>query len=109
MPGLGPELCHNRGLALPRPWDCVDQCDSHGGTGSLRVLCYRFGPGTVIRQVYESIPVVTDGIIPINRHQSSISSLESYRTSKYPQLLFHVTQACDMPVAHSDIQVCQPE
>ena len=23
VPGLGPELCHDRGLALPRPWDCV--------------------------------------------------------------------------------------
>ena len=23
VPGLGPELCHDRGPALPRPWDCV--------------------------------------------------------------------------------------
>ena len=23
VPGLGPELCHDRGLAFPRPWDCV--------------------------------------------------------------------------------------
>ena len=23
VPGLGPELCHDGGLALPRPWDCV--------------------------------------------------------------------------------------
>ena len=23
VPGLGPELCHDRGLALPRPWDSV--------------------------------------------------------------------------------------
>ena len=23
VPGLGPELCHDRGLALPHPWDCV--------------------------------------------------------------------------------------
>ena len=22
VPGLGPELCHDRGLALPHPWDC---------------------------------------------------------------------------------------
>ena len=21
VPGLGPELCHDRGLALPHPWD----------------------------------------------------------------------------------------
>ena len=75
MPGLGPELCHDRGLAFPRPWDCV------GVTVALGLLCYR--SGTVMRQVYESTPVV---IGPIYGHQSSISSLESYRTSKYPQL-----------------------
>ena len=23
VPGLGPELCHDRGLALPHPWDWV--------------------------------------------------------------------------------------
>ena len=22
VPGLGPELCHDRGPALPHPWDC---------------------------------------------------------------------------------------
>ncbi len=31
VPGLGPELCHDRGLALPHPWDCV------GVTGALAV------------------------------------------------------------------------
>jgi hypothetical protein len=34
-------------------------------------------------QWYKSTPVAD---IAVNRHQSSISSLESYRTSKYPQL-----------------------
>ncbi len=52
-------------------------CDS--GTGSL--LCYGFGTG--MWQWYKSTPVAD---IAVNRHQSSISSLESYRTSKYPQL-----------------------
>ena len=52
-------------------------CDS--GTGSL--LCYGFGTG--MWQWYESTPVAD---IAVNRHQSSTSSLESYSTSKYPQL-----------------------
>ena len=34
-------------------------------------------------QWYESTPAAD---IAVNRHQSSISSLESYSTSKYPQL-----------------------
>ncbi len=85
--GLGPELCHNRGHALPHPGlaECgrsgLCWCDS--GTGSH--LCNRFGTGTW--QVYESANVA---ITPINRHQSSIDSLKSYRTSiqssKYRQL-----------------------
>ena len=57
VPGLGLELCHDRSLA-----------DS--GTGSL--LCYGFGTGKW--QWYESTPVAD---IAVNRHQSSISSLES--------------------------------
>jgi hypothetical protein len=52
-------------------------CDS--GTGSL--LCYGFGTG--MWQWYESTPVAD---IAVNRYQSGISSPESYRTSKYPQL-----------------------
>ncbi len=27
VPGLGPELCHDRGRALPHPWDCVGAHD----------------------------------------------------------------------------------
>ncbi len=70
VPGLGPELSHDRGLALPHPWDCVEQlwCDS----GTRSPLCCRLGTG--IWQEYESTPVAN---IPVNRHQSSISSLES--------------------------------
>jgi hypothetical protein len=79
--GLGPELCPDRGLALPHPWDRrglalgttsmgLCWCDSGRGTGSP--LCYRLGTG--IWQVYESTPLAN---IPVNRHQSSISSLES--------------------------------
>jgi hypothetical protein len=50
-------------------------CDNHLNgtvTGSPRALCYRLGTG--IWQVYESTPLAN---IPVNRHQSSISSLES--------------------------------
>ena len=70
VPGLGPELCHDRDLAcldFPRPWD-RQECDS--GTGSS--LCY--GIGTGMWQWYESTPVAD---IAVNRHQSGISSLES--------------------------------
>jgi hypothetical protein len=52
-------------------------CDS--GTRSL--LCYGFGTG--IWQACESAPGAD---IAVNRHQGSISSLESLSTSKYPQL-----------------------
>ncbi len=55
-------------------------CDS--GTGIL--LCYGFGTG--IWQAYESTPLAVQ-VIAVNRHQSSISSLESLSTSKYPQLI----------------------
>ncbi len=37
-----------------------------------------------IWQAYESTPLA---VIAVNRHQSSISSLESLSTSKYPQLI----------------------
>ncbi len=68
VPGLGPELCHDRGLALPGTSMGLCWCDS--GNGSL--LCYGFGTG--MWQVYESTPVAD---IAVYRHQSSISSLES--------------------------------
>ena len=64
MPGLGPELCHGRGLALPHPLEC--------DIGTVSVLCCRFG--TAVRPVYESTP---QAIVPVNRPQSGISSLES--------------------------------
>ena len=69
VPGLGPELCHDRGLALPHPWDCVG-VTQWPGTGSL--LCC--GSGIGMWQVYKSTPLAD---IAVNRHQSSISSLES--------------------------------
>ena len=72
VPGLGPELCHDRGLALPH--SCVAVA-----LGVPSVI----GLGTGIWRVYESTPLA---YITVNRHQSGISSLESYRTSKYPQL-----------------------
>ncbi len=67
MPGLGPDLCHDRGLALPRPWDSV------GVTVALGVPSVI---GTGKWQGYESTPVAD---IAVNRHhwQSSISGLES--------------------------------
>ena len=65
VPGLGPELCHDRGPATSM-W--LLRCDS--GTGSL--LCC--GSGIGMWQVYESTPLAD---IAVNRHQSSISSLES--------------------------------
>ena len=60
VPGLGPELCHDRGpalphpwdfrgLALPHPWDCV------GVTVALGVSSV-IVPGLVMWQVYESTP-----------------------------------------------------
>ncbi len=81
MPRLGPELCHDRGLAclaFPRPWDCVGVTVALGVT-SVMVSGLACGSGT-----RESTPVAD---IAVNRHQSSISSLKSYSTSKYPQLL----------------------
>ena len=73
VPGPGPELCHE---VSPyhihgngeRGRSGLCWCDS--GTGSP--LCYRLGTG--IWRVYESTPVAD---IAVNRHQSSISSLES--------------------------------
>ncbi len=53
-------------------------CDS--GTGSP--ICSGFGTG--MWQWYESTPVAD---IAVNRHHSGIISPESYRTSKYPQLI----------------------
>ena len=74
LPGLGPALSRlPRATSMGLCW-----CDS--GTGSL--LCYGFGTG--IWQAYESTPLA---VIAVNRHQSSISSLESLSTSKYPQLI----------------------
>ena len=72
VPGLGPELCHDRGLAFPRPLALhgMGLCWCDSGTGSL--LCCGFGTG--MWQWYESTPVAD---IAVNRHQSSISSLES--------------------------------
>jgi hypothetical protein len=61
VPGLGPELCHDRGLALPRPWDCVGVTVVLSGS----LLCYGFGTG--IWQACESAPVAD---IAVNRHQS---------------------------------------
>ncbi len=73
VPGLGPELCHDRGLALPHPCVAV-------ALGVPSVIDLVTGLG----RVYEITPLAN---ITVNRHQSGISSLESYRTSKYPQLL----------------------
>ncbi len=61
VPGLGPELCHDRDLAcldFPRPRD-RQECDS--GTGSL--LCS--GIGTGMWQWCDSAPVAN---IAVNRH-----------------------------------------
>ena len=84
VPGLGLELCHDRSHAclafprpFPRPW--YRECVTVALPGSL--LCHGFGTG--IWQACESTPVAD---IAVNRHQSSISSLESLSTSKYPQL-----------------------
>jgi hypothetical protein len=105
----------DRGPALPHPGlaECgrsagLCWCDS--GTGS-----YRFGTATVtgIWQVHESTPLA---IIPINRHQSttssSISSLESYSTSKLPQLLpspnYEPLMACHETTAAVIRKACGP-
>ena len=64
VPGLGPGLC----LAFPRPWDCVGVTVALGVT-SVMVSGLACGSGT-----RESTPVAD---IAVNRHQSSISSLES--------------------------------
>ena len=69
-------------------------CDS--GTGSL--LCYGFGTG--IWQACESTPVAD---VAVNRHQSSISSLESLSTSKYPQLYVRL-----VPLIAPGLQVRSP-
>ncbi len=63
VPGLRPELCHDRGLALPRPWDWVGGTVALGLSRSL--LCYGIGTGKW--QWYESTPV-TD--IAVNRLES---------------------------------------
>ncbi len=73
MPGLGPELCHDRGLAclaFPPPWDCVGVTVALGVSSVMPVEPF----GTGMWQWYESTPVAD---IAVNRHQSSISSLES--------------------------------
>jgi hypothetical protein len=46
VPGLGPDLCHDRrGLALPRPWDCV--CVTVAlGVSSVMVSGLACGSGT---------------------------------------------------------------
>ena len=69
VPGLGPELCHDRGLALPHPWDWVGVTVALGVSSAVV-------PGSLIGmwQVYKSTPLAD---IAVNRHQSSISSLES--------------------------------
>ncbi len=70
VPGLGPELWTSRPRSSLTTSMGLCWCDSHGGTGSF--LCYGFGTG--MWQVYESTPLAD---IAVNRHQSSISSLES--------------------------------
>ncbi len=88
-PGLGPELCHDRGLALPRPWDCVGVTVTLG-VSSVKVSGLASDSESESRlagvQAYESTPFKL-AVIAVNRHQSSISSLESLSTSKYPQLI----------------------
>ncbi len=74
VPGLGTELCHDRDPALPHPWDCVgvtvalgvpSVIDSDSGLAYGRCTTRRApGPGPLAD-------------IPANRHQRSISSLES--------------------------------
>ena len=80
VPGLGPELCHDRGLALPHPWDCrlgglalPHPWNCVGVTVALGVSSVVV-PGSGMWQVYMSTPWAD---IAVNRHQSSISSLES--------------------------------
>jgi hypothetical protein len=83
VPGLGPELCHDRGHALPRPGlesrcgtSSPGLCWCDSGTGSH--LCCRFGTG--IWQVHESTPLA---ITPINRLQSSSRSSLSRELSYF--------------------------
>ena len=45
VPGLGPELCHDRGLAFPRPWDCVGVTVALG-VSSVMVSGLACGSGT---------------------------------------------------------------
>ncbi len=68
VPGLGPELSHDRGLALPHPWDCVGVAVA---LGVPSVVDSGLAYGRSTRAPH---PVAN---IPVNRHQSSISSLES--------------------------------
>jgi hypothetical protein len=77
MPGLGPELCHDRGLAVPRPWDCVGVAVALGVSS---VMVSGLASGRRVRA--PRWPLLPS----IGRHQSRISSLESLSTSKYPQL-----------------------
>ena len=81
VPGLGPELCHDRGLALrplPHPWDCRGLALPHpwdcvGVTVALGVSSVVV-PGLACGRCIRA-PLLAD--IAVNRHQSSISSLES--------------------------------
>ena len=96
VPGLCPDLCHDRGLASSHPRDChggpgpgvqvsVEECDSGTGnseSSSLSRSSFRDWQTAGVQYKSTHRPIV-----PINRHQSSISSLESLSTSKYPQLL----------------------
>ena len=68
VPGLGPELCHDRGLAFPRPWDCVSVTVALG-VSSVMVSGLACGSGTRA-PLWPILPST-------GRHQSSISSLES--------------------------------
>ncbi len=72
MPGLGPDLCHDRGLAFPRPWDCASVTVALPVGVSESEVCYGFGTG--MWQWYERTPMAD---MAVNRHPSSISSLES--------------------------------
>ena len=72
-------------------------CDTGSGTGSL--LCYGIGTGKW--QWYESTPVAD---IAVNRHQSSISSLESLKYFEVP-----TTQSCGFMSTPIDlVQLAKP-
>ncbi len=45
VPGLGPDLCHDRGPAFPRPWDC-DGVTVALGVSSVMVSGLACGSGT---------------------------------------------------------------